>query len=119
MGSQWGYTDKGNIPIFKSKVKNLDSQKSSLNPNPSLGFCLFLRRVLFGRSKERSDPINTKKKTANHCILQKQFFVVFCYFSPCARIMREKNAQTMKIWWLNYENLVAYYENLVALLCYL
>lgn len=63
---------------------------------------------------ERSDPYKNKKIT-NHRILQKQFFVIFCFFSPRARIMRGKNAKTMTFWWLNYDFLVGNYDFLVGL----
>lgn len=37
------------------------------------------------------DPINIKKKLQTPVTFYKgQFFAVFCYFSPCARIMRGK-----------------------------
>ena len=97
------------------KVKNLDSNKSSAQPpNPLAGGLSFFLSKFFLAQQERSDPPKHQKKTANHCILQKQFFAIFCYFSPRARIMRGKKAQTMTFWWVNYYFLVGNYDILVG-----
>lgn len=61
------------------------------------------------------DPINIKKnfKHLSH-FTKDSFLQFFAFFPPARALCEEKHPQTMKIWWPNYENLVAYYENLVA-----